>query len=176
MSYDNYESVNNLDMEDQRRLLYRGDAVERIWAAWSLALRSGPRAIPELRDCLESSPSPGTRRHLIVVLAGLGERSIPERCATQDPDEFVRSTGARYLIRTSAGAIKPHLLNQLLDDPSPIVRTTVVQEIGKSWDHLPSNRIEKLINDPDPEVKHIATERLKAHSLRGTTGFSTVGP
>jgi len=161
MSYDDYESVNNLDTADQLSLLHQGDAVERVWTAWSIALRLGPRAIPELRDCLESSPSPGTRRHLIVVLAGLGERSIPESCATQDPDEFVRSTGARYLIRTSVSPIKLDLLDQLLDDPSPIVRTTVVQEIGKSWDHLPSNRIEKLINDPDPEVRHVAIEKSK---------------
>jgi HEAT repeat protein len=160
MSYDDYETVKALDTKDQRTLLYRGDAVERVWAAWSLALEFGSRVIPELRQCLDSSPVPGTRRHLIVVLAGLGERSLLERCAMRDSNELVRSTGAQYLIRTAAGPIKPALLNRMLDDPSPSVRAAVLREMDELQNQLSSDRIEQLITDPDPEVRAIARKKL----------------
>jgi len=116
--------------------------VERVWAAWSLALEFGSQVIPELRYCLKVSPVSGTRRHLIVVLAGLDARPTLKRYALEDSHGMVRSTSAQYLIRTSAGSITPALLNRMLNDPSPTVRMSVLQEMDDLRDHLSSDRVE----------------------------------
>lgn len=176
MSFDNYETVKDLDINDQRSLLYQGDEVERVWAAWSLALEFGARVLPELRRCLDTSPVPGTRRHLIVVLAGLGERSTVERCAMRDSDELVRSTGAQYVIRTATGPIQPALLNRLLSDPSPRVRAAVLREIDEPGDQLSSDRIEQLLADPDPEVQTMAGKKLGDPHLSRKTELSGSQP
>src|SRR5258707_474070 len=99
--YHTYNEVFILDTTAQMKLLHHGDAAERVWAALGIGLTLGASAIPHFRVSLQESPSPGTRRTLLVVLAGLGEQDVLHTFAQDDPDDYVRATACRYLIRTS---------------------------------------------------------------------------
>ena len=162
MGYSSFESVESLDIETQISLLQEGDAVERVWAAWALGRKLGTEMMPELLRSLKKSPAPGTRRHLIVVLVGLGERSFLETLAVRDPDEYVRATACRYLIRVAQPGdrkILQILVNRLLEDKSPVVRLTILQE-RKGVPILQRKHLQRLAEDPDPEVRHCAVQAL----------------
>jgi len=161
VSYESYKSVEGLGPGDLRALLSRGDAVERVWAAWALALDEGTAAVADLLDCLQNPDTPaGTRRHLIVVLAGFGCLSILERFAAEDPDERVRATSVQYLLRVSAGRLNATILDRILKDQSAFVRAAVLQEMETSSKKGKSG-LRGLLKDPDPEVRRIAVERFK---------------
>lgn len=158
MGYSSFESVESLETETQISLLQDGDTVERVWAAWALGLKLKTEIMPELLRSLKKSPAPGTRRHLIVVLVGLGERSFLETLAVQDPDEYVRATVCRYLIRVAQPGdrkILQILVNRLLEDKSPVVRLTILQE-RKGAPTLRRKHLQRLAEDPDPEVRYCA--------------------
>jgi len=99
MLYRIYTDVARLDSTTQRHLLQHGDAVERVWAAWALGTALGAQSVPDLLSSLQDSPAPGTRRHLLIVLAGLGERHVLRIFAHDDPDDYVRATACQYLLR-----------------------------------------------------------------------------
>jgi hypothetical protein len=87
MPYRTYDQVSRLNTDTQRQLLQHGDAVERVWAAWALGVTLGTQSMPDLRISLQESQEPGTRRHLLVVLAGLGEQNVLRIFAQDDPDD-----------------------------------------------------------------------------------------
>lgn len=166
--YDDFESIRDLDSEAQRSLLIDGDFVERIWAAWALALKYGKDIVPELLVCLQNSPVPGTRRHLIVVLAGLGQFEKLCALAQNDPDEYVRATACRYLIKTRQAGDKHTsglLRSKALHDPSAVVRLAILQEVGTAFPLLDRKDLEHLSRDSDPEV------RYQAETLKSSTGM-----
>jgi hypothetical protein len=132
--HETFESVMTIDTAAQKELLHVGDEVERVWAAWALGLRLGDRIIPELLASLETSPVPGTRRHLLVVLAGLGERKALERSAVRDPAPLVRETACRYLARTAQAGdhrVEQILLDRLRSDASAEVRSAILEETDR---------------------------------------------
>jgi hypothetical protein len=81
--------------------LSKGDPQERVWAAWRLALRSEAQARDALPEVTTSAPHPGTRRNLLVVLAGLGRRDLLTVFACDEPDEGCRGEALCQLWRTS---------------------------------------------------------------------------
>lgn len=131
MSYGSYEEVSALPINEQQKLLLRGEAVERIWAGWSLGLTLGPDSRDLIAGSAKESPASGTRRHLLVILAGLKDLQTLRLLAGNDPDEYVRATACRYLIRLiSPKAARADRAVQvcLLYDPSQLVRETSIEE------------------------------------------------
>ena len=133
MIYQNYEQVKQLNSSILERLLSNGDAQERVWAAWEIGLRLGKKALPRISLQAHNAPDAGTRRHMVVVLAGLGHYPVLSTLATHDPDESVRGTTAQYLIRITDqnDTEKINLIINILEkDESPIV----MQSILANWD------------------------------------------
>ncbi len=102
--FERFEQVTALEPNAQESLLFRGDAVEQVWAAWALGLARGNAAAPLIRDGLGCADHPGTRRHLAVVLAGFGDRKVLDTLARLDPDEAVRATASSLLVRIGPGS------------------------------------------------------------------------
>ncbi|HSD82521.1 MAG TPA: HEAT repeat domain-containing protein, partial [Anaerolineae bacterium] len=163
MSYQAYEEVSYLNADAQRQLLREGDDVERVWAAWALGVALGAQSAPELLSSLHESPASGTRRVLLVILAGFGEREILRAFARSDPDEYVRATACQYLIRIDPNAdqaIDPLIQDRLLDDPSAIVRQAILAEYPMALPIFQVVDLLRLAEDNDLEVRRLATERL----------------
>jgi hypothetical protein len=96
-----YDSVARLSLEELRRLLESGDAPERLWSAWAIALRLGSEATPLLTQMERRGLPEGTKRHLLVVLAGLGQRDLLLTIANEDPSESVAATATTLYLRTA---------------------------------------------------------------------------
>jgi hypothetical protein len=128
---ESFECVAALDTDSQLYLLQSGDPVERVWSAWSLGLTLGSGAIPHLIDCFQNrTSSTGTRRHLLVVLAGLGERSLLFGAAEQDPDALIRATACDYLLKTAKPGderTRKFLQGRLAAEEAEPVRRTILR-------------------------------------------------
>lgn len=165
MAFTNFARVAELDVPEQRDLLTTGAPEEQVWAAWALGLALGARANPDLRAALERADHSGVRRHLVVMLAGLGERSLLEGLAEGEIDEAVRATASQYLLQTGTtdetSRVRP-LLEALLRDPSAKVRRALLiagQEIPAA-SGLTRDDLLLLLNDVDSEVRDLAIEAL----------------
>ncbi len=133
MHYQNFEQVKRLDSNALDALLAGGDPQERVWAAWEIGLRLGKKALPDITHQAYAAPDPGTRRHMVVVLAGMGKQSVLRTLALHDPDDAVRGTSIQYLMHTTdeteTGNID--LIIELLEkDRSPIVKHSILV----NWD------------------------------------------
>lgn len=150
-----------LDTGALRRLLAEGSAQERVWAAWALGLRLGSQARPELARASRQEPDPGTRRHLLVILAGYRDLDLLAVMARDDPDAYVRASACQYLAQVAPDdpAVRALLRERLTADPSTTVRHTVIQ-------HLPDVGPEDLkwasraAEDADLEFRSAALEVL----------------
>jgi HEAT repeat protein len=165
MPYCTYDQVSRLNTDTQRQLLQHGDALERVWAAWALGVTIGTQSMPDLLISLQESPEPGTRRHLLVVLAGLGEQSVLRILAQDDPDHIVRATACQYLIRISQPtdiSIQKFVQERVLHDSSGIVRLGILSEAPLKSPAIRFDDLTELIHDPDPEVRQAVTKRLLA--------------
>jgi hypothetical protein len=161
--YRSYEEIVRLNADTQRQLLQHGDPVERVWAAWAMGVTLGRESTPELMVGLQESPAAGTRRHLLVVLAGLGEREVLRVFAQDDPDDFVRATACRYLIRisgTSENSVDQFLQERLLRDPSPIARQAILTEAPMGLPFVRLEDLALLARDANLDVRQAAIDRL----------------
>jgi HEAT repeat protein len=161
--YRTYEEIAKLNADAQCHLLQHGDAVERVWAAWARGLSLGRTITPELLGSLRDSPAAGTRRHLLVVLAGLGEHEVLRVFAQDDPDDLVRATACRYLIRisdSSDNSVDQFLQERLLDDESPIVREAILTEAPMGRPSVRFEDLAMLARDSNFDVRQAAIERL----------------
>lgn len=159
MTHDSFEDVIQLDTTAQKALLQNGDSVERVWAAWILGLKFGAQIIPELQMSLQTSPSSGTRRQFVVILAGLGDRFTVEDLAHYDPDEFVRATACQYLLMTALphdARLASFLLERLSLDQSPLVRLAILQNRRKGLPPLRNEHLRRLERDWDADVRRAA--------------------
>ena len=140
-----------------RDLLGRGDPIEKVWAAWTLALRADGAAA--VRAAATTAPEPGVRRHMIVVLVGLGEIDAAVALSRSDPEPAVRATACRYLVRLAPA--RPELREPGLaglSDPSPHVREAVVEELGP---YAPTPAISTalaLAEDPSTDVRRAVVD------------------
>lgn len=162
--HDSFDDVAVLASDEQRVLLESGDPVERVWAAWALGLELGRGAVPHLLASMGDEPSAGTRRQLLVVLAGLGERQVLRVLAQSDPDEYVRATALQYLVRTTPNdeGMMRFATYRLLTDTAPVVRRTVLQEVVRDVRSLDREHLEALVTDADLDVRRLALETLVA--------------
>lgn len=162
MPYRTYQEVARLNASAQRALLLSGDPVERVWAAWALGRTLDAESIPDLLGSLSDSPAPGTRRQLLVVLAGLGERAVLRVYAQDDTEDYVRATACQYLLRISRPAdLDAHafLRERLARDPSPLVRQAILSEPAARL-ALRAGDLELCTVDLDRDVRQLAIERL----------------
>jgi hypothetical protein len=153
-----WRSVASLPEHAQRTLLQTGDPVERVWATWALALRLGTRSVADLRGNLDSEPAPGIRCQLVVVLAGLGERSLIRVLATSDPDPTVRATACQYVIRTSPvrGEDSVAFAQERLRSDVPRIKHAILDEMESGRLALPDSTVANLLTDPDLETRSLA--------------------
>lgn len=163
-TYGSYEAVRDLDEATLRHLLADGDRVERVWAAWSLAAILGRRAAPGMLADGDIGRSAGARRHLLVILAGLGERVVIRVMAEGDPSPMVRASGCQYLLQTwepGDAETGRFLRFCLFSDPSSEVRDEILK--GAAFDRLELGLAElvELANDRSAEVRSRVMARLR---------------
>jgi HEAT repeat protein len=166
---DRFDEVEALDTESLRGLLTKGSAQERVWAAWALGLRLGSQAWPELARASRQEPDPGTRRHLLVILAGYRDIDLLAVMARDDPDGYVRASACQYLAQVAPDdpAVRALLRERLTADPFTPVRYTVIQ-------HLTDVRPEDLpwaaraARDEDFELRSAALDVLVRMGPRAT--------
>ena len=157
-----FDEVAALDTGALRELLRSGEPRDRVWAAWALSLRMGEAAKPELLTLARREPDAGARRHFTVVLAGYRDVDALAALAQHDPDGYVRAAACQYLAAVSApddAAVRQLLRERLATDPFGEVRLTVTQllQLTRQED---AGTLERLVEDPEPELREAALEAL----------------
>jgi HEAT repeat protein len=155
-----FDEVTALDVAEQRRLLRTGAPEQQVWAAWALGLELGERAVPELCIALDRDEHAGVRRHLLVILAGLGERAILDEMSTGEVDEAVRATAAQYALQTGEPTRLRPAIAAMLRDPSARVRRALLVAKQEGGAVLDTDDLATLVADPDAEVRELAIEAL----------------
>jgi hypothetical protein len=107
-----------LSVEALRVLVSEGDAQQRVWASWRLALILGTEGLPQLRQHLDGDPDVGTRRNQLIVVAGLGERTLLHVFAEHEPDPLLRGEAVVLVWRTARD----------LDEVCPLLRRRLAKE------------------------------------------------
>lgn len=163
-TYGSYEAVRDLDEAALRHLLAGGDRAERVWAAWALAAILGRQAAPGLLANGDIGRSAGARRHLLVILAGLGERVIIRVMAEGDPNPMVRASGCHYLLQTwqpGDAETGKFLRFCLFSDPASEVREEILKGAALDRLELGLNDLVELANDRSAEVRGRAMGRMR---------------
>ncbi len=161
--HSSFAEVSRLPDADVRRLLHTGDAQERVWAAWTLGLRLGSDVGPVVSQSVAQEPSAGVRRHLIVILAGAGDREAVQALAVSDPDEEVRATGLQYLARLTGPAdpaLQVVLADCLRNEPCEDARVVLLENLRPDADERVRSAVEALIVEDQLPVRAAAAERL----------------
>ncbi len=163
MHYQNFEQVKRLDSNALDALLAGGDPQERVWAAWEIGLRLGKKALPDITHQAYAAPDPGTRRHMVVVLAGMGKHSVMRTLALHDPDDAVRGTSIQYLMHTTdeteTGNID--LIIELLEkDRSPIVKHSILVNWDFDQHQIPVGLLLNCAGNNAEEVRMAAIKQI----------------
>ncbi len=174
-TYESYEAVRELDPDALRRLLTDGDRVERVWAAWALMAILGGQAAPDILASGDISRSAGTRRQLLVILAGMGEQLIIRILAEGDPSSVVRASGCQYLLQTwqpgDAETVR-FLRFCLFADPAPEVRDEILKSTALEHLGLGIAELVSLAHDPSEQVRgrvvSLVRERFAPADIAGS--------
>lgn len=164
-----FEAVAKLPASEQRRLLQNGDGPERLWSAWALALQLGSAAIPVLTEVQQGDVSEGVKRQLLIVLAGLGERSLLMAVAEADPSPSVRATATALYLRTAASATDPDcmrfILKQLSAGPAEVCCAVLAEhDAGRLM--IPLSEQLTLLRNPSASVRQASLASLAANPAR----------
>lgn len=168
MQFKSFGDVAKLGQSTLRELLASGDAAERIWAAWAYAMRRGGDSVSELVKVAKEGPTPGLRRHLVVVLAGFRERECIRAFADSDPNPQVRATACLFLLQTflrDDAETSAFLVSILRNDSAPAVRLVVLTNSKANGLEIPPNLLVELAADPDAEIRKEALNVIAEHSL-----------
>lgn len=158
-----FADVARLTADAWQQLLVAGHGVERIWAAWALGMRHAGRFSGQLRETLAREPDPGVRRHIAVVLAGLGERIPLMVLAELDPDERVRATACQYVVRLAAPDDEAgyQVIVRALDEKrSKSVCLAIIYELGRDAPAAVRARIESMAETSDLELAWAVQNKL----------------
>lgn len=151
MSFDDVRTKSTAELES---LLSRGSPPDRLWAAWTLALRSSERT--EAIDHFEHEPHEGVRAHLVYVVADPTRLPLLRTIAEHDPSLLVRVAACRAVTRVSAPGDAQWIASRALD-PSPEVRVTIVEELARDSPSL--RAILTRAHDDDAEAVRIVAAR-----------------
>jgi hypothetical protein len=163
MRYQDYPAVTLLSTELVEELLSTGDAQERVWAAWEIALRLGKESLPKISPQNNKFPDPGTRLHMVVILAGLGNYSVLSTLAFNDPDDVVRGASAQYLIRTANpnDLDRLDLIAKLLkEDETPVVKESILRHWKIMQQTLPIKLLLESAINKSESVRAAAIELI----------------
>jgi hypothetical protein len=154
-----YAAVAALPEQEQIRLLETGDGPERLWAAWALALRQGRGALSALASLPTGTLNEGLKRQLLVVIAGLGARTLLREIALADPSVKVRATALANYIRTCGPDDMASTLSFALEQVStriPELVISVLIEHEANRLKLPEPVLLACLSDQNPEIRQTA--------------------
>lgn len=152
-----------------RALLVTEDARSRIYAIWALGLRAMLAAPFDTQ--LAGEPDPGVRRALAVVLAGQGELDLVVALSRHDPDEHVRASVTRLVLRfAKSGHVPWSVVTERLVDRAA-VRAAVLEEIDASDPAELHDLVVNALDDEDESVRRVAVEAaVKLHEANAIDG------
>lgn len=154
MRYTDYAQLLPLNELRLRAVSRGGDPQERLWAHWALGVKLGDDYRQEALAALDRERAAGVRRHLLVMLAGFGERRLVEQVAVYDPDPRARATACTQLARVGG---YEELLLACCDDEAPEVRAAIVATL-EPW---PDVRVlERLAADESLNVRSAVLDRM----------------
>lgn len=161
--YNSFDDVKNLEELQIKRLMKNGDTAEKVWAVWSLAIKKGKSSIPELLDSCEGEPSPGVRRHLIIVLAGMQQTDLLFNLAEFDSDAFVRADALKYLIRIAPhnNSFSEFLIGKLRKDSAYVVKISILEESPEDLLKLSFNDLMVFIKASNPKLQLLSLKQLE---------------
>lgn len=135
----------------------------RLHAAWALGMRQGPAAAFDIASRAGREPSGGVRQHLMIMLAGSGEKAILATFAALDPDPLVRATACQYLGRLAGPsdlALHEVLLDRAANDPDEDVRCAAIQNLRVDTPPSVCARLLGIFPRASLEVQKVTTGRL----------------
>jgi hypothetical protein len=171
MSYTSFSDVGRLDANELRALLVAGEPPERVWAAWALGLLHDEAFARDLRATAAEEPHPGVRRHLVIILAGAGERRSLLTIGAHDPDERVRATALQHLARVArpGDAEANDLLAQTLAAGSPLLRLGCIAGLRADAPAGLWRAAQDCIASPDRDLRWTAYESVIRQGVQGRT-------
>jgi hypothetical protein len=147
-----------------------GDAPERLWAAWVLALRHDSDVLRIVRQAAAGDPSPGVRAHMALLLVANGELSAATTLAMTDSSDLVRASACRHLARVA----KAHdlRLQELLEaamraDLSANVHSAIADALRLDASEGVWRACVARLGDPDEEVRANVIEALLRRHAAG---------
>lgn len=164
------DDVAALTTEALRALLHTGLPGERLRAAWQLGLRLGADGADTIAAGTRGELHPGVRRHLVVVLAGLGERHAVWAMAAGDPAAEVRAVACQCLAMSAVpGDDTPWatLIDRLANDASASVRRACAAFLPDEVPGAVRSAIVGAGGDQDLEVRRAVVDCLLAWAWRG---------
>jgi len=148
-----------------RELLKHDSALVRLHAAWALGMRKGQTFLGDIASRAGREPTAGVRQHLMIMLAGGGEKSLIATFATLDPDALVRATACQYLARLVEPSDRPLydvLLECATNDPEEDVRCAAIQHLRADTPAAIRARILRDFPRGSLDVQKAVTGRLVA--------------
>jgi HEAT repeats len=160
-----FTDVDHLDAVELNALLVDGEPPERVWAAWALGLRHDVTFAHDLRATAAEEPDPGVRRHLIVILAGAGQKRSVQTLAIHDPDERVRATALQYVARLAAPDEfeANDLLARTLAAGTPLLQLGCIAGLREDAPLLLWRAAEDCVASPDRDLRWTAYETVLRH-------------
>jgi hypothetical protein len=160
-----FQRFGDVAREDEavlRRLLAGdGDEPERLWAAWSLALRRVGSAGGLVAQHVTREPAAGVRAHLALLLVAHGERAAAIALARHDPSATVRAAAYRSLARTAAlqdDALNDLLAHALANERSAEVRAAILDGLQPDAPAFVCKRALVAVEDQDVDVRERAID------------------
>jgi len=160
-----FEQVKELADGDLRRLLEHGRPEQRVWAIWTLALRSSDEVGGLAR---REEPDAGVRRTLAVVLAGHGELELLVALARRDPAPEVRAAAMGLIARLALDGSLPHaLVTERATADGPEVRIAILGVMFAGAPKWLKELAIGMLEDREPEVRYEAFDALLRAGDRG---------
>lgn len=171
--FTSFSEVDRLDAESLKILLVGGEPPERVWAAWAMGLRHHEAFARELRATAAEEPHAGVRRHLVVVLAGAGERRSILTMAAHDPDERVRATALQYVARLAGPGDDDanRLVADALAREPPLLRLGCIAGLRADAPPALWAAVEACVTSADRDLRWAAYEAALRHG-----GFARPAP
>jgi len=170
--FTSFSEVDRLDAESLKTLLFGGEPPERVWAAWALGLRHHEAFARELRATAAEEPHAGVRRHLVVVLAGAGERQSILTMAAHDPDERVRATALQYVARLAGPGDDDanRLVADALAHEPPLLRLGCIAGLRADAPAALWAAVEACVKSADRDLRWAAYEAALRHGAVARPG------
>lgn len=159
-----YDDIAGLPLSQLIALSRDGDAQERVWSAWALGVRAGQEYREALLSAFIDEHDEGVRRHLLIVLVGLGEQQTLRHATARASSPLVRATATALLARCSEpnDATNYDLIVGRSIDPAWHVRYAVADALRTDAPVAVVRAVAGLLFDPDAVVQARMHKRIGA--------------